>query len=108
MKVVVGAPLVLGRWWLAQRVPLPDPSFSFSLCFSLFPEGSGKTCKCATISIFSPRFLRSPLHGTLKGCPWSLSSLKSSGVGGGPKLASTRPEQPDLGGQPDLIFPGLG
>lgn len=75
--------------------------FFLSLLLFVFPEGSGKTCKCATISIFSPRFLGFLLLGTLKGCPWPLSSLESSGVGGGPRLASSRPEQPVSGWEGD-------
>lgn len=89
--------------WLS-RVPLfLTPLFFFlSLLLFVFPEGSGKTCKCATSSIFSPRFLGSLLHGTFKGCPWPLPSLECYGVGGGPRLASTGQPDSRLGGRSDL------
>lgn len=98
--------------WLSGVPLFLTPLFFFlsSLLF-VFPEGSGKTCKCATISIFSSRFPGFLLRGTLKGCLWPLSSLESSGVGGGPRLASGRPPssptQPGRATRPNSSWPGL-
>lgn len=46
-----------GGWLSGVPLFLTPLFFFLSLLLFVFPEGSGKTCKCVTSSIFSPRFL---------------------------------------------------